>query len=138
MSMAVLQAERSIIRMPAGIPSTAEALSLIGGAPKLAKLRAQTLKLATATVPTKLQLAVFIAQKYQEIRSRSDLSRSVRPILGDSYQVEHMAYVLNREDGPWAVAVSSSALTWKPVTNDDITALSTCGDLMEVIFHHLR
>ena len=121
-----------------GIPSLKTALGLLGGAGKLAKLRSATVSLATASVPTKLQLAVYIAQRHYPLASRADLEASIRPSLADAYQVEHLAYLLNKQDGPWAIAVSRNSLTWQPVTGTDLDGLRTRGDFVEMVFHHLR
>lgn len=122
----------------ASIPSLKTALSLVGGASKLAKLRSETVSLATASVPTKLQLAVHIAQRHYMIGDRDDLSQSIRPSLGDPYEVENLAYLLNKQDGPWAIAVSRNSLTWQPVRGSDLDCLRTRGDFVEMVFHHLR
>ena len=120
------------------IPTTREALGLIGGAMKLAKLRSHTVRLATATVPTKLQLAVAIGRRHFGMFSQEDLATPMRADFGRPFQLEQMAYILNREYGPWAVGLSGNALTWKPVTITDLAALHTSGDFLELVFHHLR
>lgn len=121
-----------------GIPSLKTALSLVGGASKLARLRSATVSLATASVPTKLQLAVHIAQRHYTLCGRADLELSIRDTLADSYEIENLAYLLNMQDAPWAIAVSKNHLTWQPVDSTDLECLKTRGDFVEMIFHHLR
>ena len=122
----------------AAVPPVKVALGLIGGAPKLAKLRSKTVSLATAAVPAKLQLAVWITQRHYPVVSQADLEAPIRPGLARPYAIENTVYVLNQQDGPWAVAISGQDVSWKPVKHEDIACLLTRGDFIEMIFHHLR
>lgn len=120
------------------IPTIEEAVRIIGGANRLAKLRTETVRLSTEKVGLKIQLALHITRKYLAIEGKQDLGRSVRQLFGIPYQGEQLVYELNKHDGPWAIAVSGGSLTWMFVTNDDVAALATGEDFLAMVFHHLR
>ncbi|HVT36758.1 MAG TPA: hypothetical protein VHE37_14305 [Nevskiaceae bacterium] len=122
----------------AAVPPVKVAVGLIGGAPKLAKLRSKTVSLATAAVPAKLQLAVWIAQRHYPVQRKTDLEQSVRASLARPYAVENMVYLLNQQDGPWATAISGHDISWKPVKHEEVACLLTRGEFLELVFHHLR
>lgn len=88
--------------------------------------------------PSRLQLATSITQRHYTCNTPEALQTSITQSLAQQWQQAHMAFTLNDQDGPWAVAISNNALAWAAVAPGDLSTLKIVGDFLALVYHHLR
>lgn len=125
------------MRIPTDIPTKRSALTLIGGQKSLDQLHAATAAIAKQNAPNRLQLAIAITSRHFACETEEDLDAPATAGMSVNDRT-HMAFDLNNEDGPWAVAMSNSAFAWATVSADDLASSKTVQDFLNCVFGHLR
>ena len=92
----------------------------------------------TSLTPSRLQLATAITQRHYTFNATQDLQVSIAQSLSQDWQRAHVAFALNTQDGPWAVAMSHNSLAWATVAANDLGTLKIVGNFLALVYLHLR
>jgi len=125
------------VRVRTVVPAKPKALKLIGGQKSLDSLHAQTVAAAKKTAPNRLQLALAVTSRHFVCDTEEDLDAPATANMSVDDRT-HIAFDLNEEDGPWAVAMSDSTLAWAVVTADELSSVKLVEDFVSCVFGHLR
>jgi hypothetical protein len=119
------------------VPTRQRALNVIGGPAALDSLHAANVAVAKKTSYNRLQLSMAITGRHFACSSPGDLEAPATAAMSVDDRT-HIAFDLNSEDGPWAVAMSNNAYAWATITADDLASLKVVQDFLSAVFGHLR
>ena len=119
------------------VPTRQKALSVIGGPPALNAMHAASVATAKQTSSNRLQLAMAVTSRHFSCSTPDDLQLPATAGMSVDDRT-HLAFDLNNEDGPWAVAMSENSYAWAAISADDLGSLKVVQDFLSAVFGHLR